>query len=736
MQIKGICLLIALQWRLLNACGIAVHNEITYRSLERFETSDELHILYKNTILDSPEYSQSGSFFPDWGYNCLGYNQQSEDAHWPTFIKTAVNYVREVYPKSEFHNNPHGLISFIMSTMSHGLADVKWHSLSGLSDYFIVAMANSDFHGNQKEAHTAADTGAEFTLRHSSPLSYLNKTWKIPIKDLVAIYKRLYAQSSTRVPLKEHIQYCMATAFAASKVDVEFGQWMFGYFGAKSPFLVEELYDYYRGGIHDLSNSVSACYPQMIDAFEHGVTFSHPDTLCADYFNTLQKTPHCHHDTKLSKKLDDTVQQMYDTETGVLTLTTLDLPEVAAQTVMTPHLPSRCLPLNATTLTLSSGSWGVGHQTSLGHFGLHWDLAISAPYYQQTGAVFLLNRTSLAQGGQELSEVTHTILQEVCGRFGWATLTLDINQDGLDDLAVACPSDQDGRVYLYFGSLTGLSRLPNVTIELGYPGTVLAKMNTDGYDDLMVGCPLCQIKDDFQTGLVDVYKSRPIFGSMLVKADIRLKNPNRGAYDRFGESILTLNDLVLIGAPGFSLGKNQKVGKVYALDRRTLRLKWTMVGEKEFQQFGRVMATNNENMLAISSPSEETTVGLKKHWQAGTVRIYDVKQIELDFPINRNMVYGMIKLYEGKTNAGHFGQSLSITDQDVLWIGEPMSEKENGRVYKLNFQENELQCLENGVGLARFGSQIEQLGKEVTCITSQRYGQNSQFSGAVHFVLN
>lgn len=44
----------------------AVHNEITYRSLERFETSDELHILYKNTILDSPEYSQSGSFFPDW----------------------------------------------------------------------------------------------------------------------------------------------------------------------------------------------------------------------------------------------------------------------------------------------------------------------------------------------------------------------------------------------------------------------------------------------------------------------------------------------------------------------------------------------------------------------------------------------------------------------------------------------------------------------------------------------
>jgi hypothetical protein len=132
--------------------------------------------------------------------------------------------------------------------MSHGMADVKWHSLDGLSDYFIVAMAKSDFHGNTEESHLAADAGAEFTLRHSNKLSYLNETWHVPIKDIQEIYKRLYRTTQKRVPLAAHLQYCMAAAFAASKIDVEFGQFMFGYYGSKSPFLVEELYDYYRGG--------------------------------------------------------------------------------------------------------------------------------------------------------------------------------------------------------------------------------------------------------------------------------------------------------------------------------------------------------------------------------------------------------------------------------------------------------------------------------------------------------
>jgi hypothetical protein len=41
----------------------------------------------------------------------------------------------------------------------------------------------------------------------------------------------------------------MTAAYAAAQINAEFGQWMFGVYGARSPFLVEELYDYYRGGM-------------------------------------------------------------------------------------------------------------------------------------------------------------------------------------------------------------------------------------------------------------------------------------------------------------------------------------------------------------------------------------------------------------------------------------------------------------------------------------------------------
>jgi hypothetical protein len=146
--------------------------------------------------------------------------------------------------------------------MSHGMADVKWHSLDGLSDYFVVAMAKSDFHGDTTEAHVAADTGAEFTLRHSNKLSYLNETWQVPIKDMIQVYKRLYAnqENKKRIPLKEHVQYCMTAAFAATKIDVGFGQFMFGYYGSKSPFLTEELYDYYRGGNNKENKNKNVVY--------------------------------------------------------------------------------------------------------------------------------------------------------------------------------------------------------------------------------------------------------------------------------------------------------------------------------------------------------------------------------------------------------------------------------------------------------------------------------------------
>ncbi|KAL0139993.1 hypothetical protein V8B55DRAFT_1503213 [Mucor lusitanicus] len=799
-----------------NACGIAVHNEVTFRSLEHFTPTTPTQQLYKNDLLDSASYTQAGSFFPDW--------------------MTAVNYIREVYPATQFHTDTHvkGLISFVFAIMSHGMADVKWHSLSGLQDYFIVAMAKSDFHGNAEESHIAADAGAEFTLRHSSKLSYLNETWKVPVNDIIEIYKRLYASSGQRVPLASHIQYCMAAAFAATKIDVEFGQLMFGYYGAKSPFLIEELYDYYRGGIEDLSGSVSDCYPELVNAFENGAKHEHPDTLCASYFfsaataetaGPAHKRARClnhgiqspyRSTTSNGENAENTIYQDYDATTGVLTLTVNKtkqtrmakhddmLPRITT-TVVSPTLSNnhnkkhagaiqqpfgrpvfedstpitnadnvktgfssnglnkhRCLSLHQEpesrskiTLTIPMSSSRVGHQIVSGHFRStsssddQMDIAISAPFYSkdglQTGAVFLLDgnlQPGAANIDTDIRNVSHTFLRGDThhGRFGWSMAVLDLNKDGIDDLAIATPFND--RVDVYFGQAqTGLSESWCVRIQLqfqGSQGTVLAGIDVDqdGYKDLVIGCPLCPVGDQPQAGKVSIYLNHE---NQLTQPHFVIENPDAHAYDHFGESVVIIQDTLLISAPSYSVGQMQRVGRVYAFDTSTYTLKWTITGTKEFQQYGKVLATNEgQDTLAIASPSEETRSKLQTFWQGGTVRLYDWNIMQQHHVIKRNVVpnlameHGMMGLIEGRTNAGHLGQSILMGKDDVIWVGEPMSEQENGRVYQWWYKKNhQLECIRNGNLLARFGSQIGSLGPDAICITSQRYGQNARYAGAV-----
>lgn len=53
-----------------------------------------------SSYLNAPENNpvvQAGAFFPDWGYNCLWSNQDSELAHWPPFQKAWADYVIEKY---------------------------------------------------------------------------------------------------------------------------------------------------------------------------------------------------------------------------------------------------------------------------------------------------------------------------------------------------------------------------------------------------------------------------------------------------------------------------------------------------------------------------------------------------------------------------------------------------------------------------------------------------------------
>ena len=53
-----------------------------------------------SSFLNAPEnipVVQAGAFFPDWGYNCLWSDQDSELAHWSPFQKAWADYVAEKY---------------------------------------------------------------------------------------------------------------------------------------------------------------------------------------------------------------------------------------------------------------------------------------------------------------------------------------------------------------------------------------------------------------------------------------------------------------------------------------------------------------------------------------------------------------------------------------------------------------------------------------------------------------
>lgn len=174
---------------------------------------------------------------------------------------------------------------------------------------------------------------------------------------------------------------------------------------------------------------------------------------------------------------------------------------------------------SAPTLILQYPSASLGHAITAGDFtgdGIP-RLAISAPYYTtspyspHSGVVFILPSLNYTVAGTidiltlasyVLTPPTIVSAAAAQSRFGWSMVIVDLNHDGIDDLAVAAPfaGGDRGSVYVYFGRKgEGLSKQPDVVIEGEGPGvvegfgTVLvgADVDGDGFADLIVACPLC-----------------------------------------------------------------------------------------------------------------------------------------------------------------------------------------------------------------------------------------------------
>lgn len=252
----------------------------------------------------------------------------------------------------------------------------------------------------------------------------------------------------------------------------------------------------------------------MIRSFEEGT----PDVLCSDYFDdgrlrAKQQPPQGdfpYRQQDLDQLLMDNgiIAQLEDT-TGLLTLTRASPsspPQRQAnrqsvfQAYHFPHSSPSCQSVtpksSLPTLSISTSLAGFGHATVHGDFNGDGstDLAISAPYHDlsdttmMAGTVFILNGpTHDAPPSAILANPSNQ------SRFGWAMAVVDMNGDGIDDLAVSAPFPS-GHVAIFYGSPTGLSTTPNMTLTGGGHdegfGSTLARA---GAHALLVGCPYCTV---------------------------------------------------------------------------------------------------------------------------------------------------------------------------------------------------------------------------------------------------
>jgi glycosylphosphatidylinositol phospholipase D len=97
---------------------------------------------------------------------------------------------------------------------------------------------------------------------------------------------------------------------------------------------------------------------------------------------------------------------------------------------------------------------------------------------------------------------------------------VDLNKDGIDDLAVSAPSfgarkyTYNGKIYVYFGRKNKGLREGKADLEITAEQDVLENdwriealgqymssgdVDGDGFDDLLIGCPHCGLYNELRT---------------------------------------------------------------------------------------------------------------------------------------------------------------------------------------------------------------------------------------------
>ena len=198
--------------------------------------------------------------------------------------------------------------------------------------------------------------------------------------------------------------------------------------------------------------------------------------------------------------------------------------------------------------------------------------------------------------------------------YGFSAATAgDVNGDGYSDVVIGAPyyengQYEEGRVYVYLGSASGLAAVPVWTAEsdqtsaaMGWSVAGAGDVNGDGYSDVIIGSP------DYDNGQADEGRVFVFLGSGSgpAAAPAWTAESNQ-ANSRFGYSVASAGDVnsdtysdVIIGAPLYDNGQ-QDEGKVFVwhgsaaglgANGTPLNPTWTVESDVLDTNFGNSVAT-------------------------------------------------------------------------------------------------------------------------------------------------
>ena len=184
----------------------------------------------------------------------------------------------------------------------------------------------------------------------------------------------------------------------------------------------------------------------------------------------------------------------------------------------------------------------------------------------------------------------------------------DVDGDGFDDVIVGAPlfdngEDNEGRVYLYHGSATGLSMTAGWTAEsnqaaahFGWSVASAGDVNADNFDDVIVGA---QFFDNGQTNEGRAFVYLGSGSGLSTTAGWTAESDQVEA--RFGTSVAAAGDVdgdgfddVIVGAPLFDNGQTDE-GRAFVYHGSATGLSttpgWTAESNQSFGRFGNSVAS-------------------------------------------------------------------------------------------------------------------------------------------------